>query len=208
MFARRHPAAADVAGVVLVVVLIASCSSQPVSEATDRPSVATSVEAGSGEAPSVPPSSSPASQSSPPSAPSSTPVPADAPPPKPGNPTFKLVKETANGTGGFSDEYRITWTSPRDVADSFRVYGLPECLRNAKKYDGKPCVVRGMRIPADHLDLLATAPGDARSVDVKWDIGETGPPPYSAVLIRATNSAGDSIFTIVHSENVCFGCTY
>jgi hypothetical protein len=64
-----------------------------------------------------------------------------------------------------------------------------------------------MKIAKDQLVLLATAPADARSVTVSWEGGEAGPPPYAAILIRATNDVGDSIFTIVHSETVCWGCT-
>jgi hypothetical protein len=43
---------------------------------------------------------------------------------------------------------------------------------------------------------------------VSWEQGEAGPGPYQSILIRATNSFGDSIFTIVHTEDVCYQCTY
>ena len=140
--------------------------------------------------------------------PPATPVAAKGPPPKPGNPTFKLVKETPGAGGTTTQEYRITWTEPKGVADAFLVYGLPDCLRDQKKFDGKPCVVRGMKIPADKLVQLGVAPGDERSMKVSWDIGEIGPGPYSAILIRATNAKGDSIFTIVKSYDVCYACVY
>ena len=111
------------------------------------------------------------------------------------------------GQGTFTDTFEITWTEPDGVADSFLVYGLPDCLRDQKKFDGKPCVVKGMKIPADKLTLLGVAPGDQRSMTIAWDVGEVTQPPYSTVLIRAKNAKGPSIFTIVHSDDVCFGCT-
>ncbi len=76
--------------------------------------------------------------------------------------------------GTFTDTYKITWTEPDGVADSFLVYGLPDCLRDQKKFDGKPCVVKGMKIPADKLTLLGVAPGDQRSMTITWDVGEVG----------------------------------
>ncbi len=65
-----------------------------------------------------------------------------------------------------------------------------------------------MRIPKKVQELIATAPGSDRSVDVSWQEGEIGPGPYAAVLIRATNDLGDSIFTIAWSADVCWQCTY
>jgi hypothetical protein len=154
------------------------------------------------------PSASAATATSAPSEPGPTPVAVKGPPPKPGNPTFKLVKETPGPGHTSTQQYRITWTSPKGAADSFLVFGLPDCLRYSRAYDNKPCVVRGMRIPADKLVQLGVAPGDSRSMTVSWDIGEIGPGPYSTILIRATNAKGDSIFTIVHSDDVCFKCVY
>ena len=94
------------------------------------------------------------------------------------------------------------------VATSFTVYGVTECLRESKQNDGKPCVVKGMRIPKDTLKLLATVPGTARTVDLSWKEGEIDIAPYAAILIRASNDAGDSIFTIAWSQTVCWRCTY
>jgi hypothetical protein len=129
-------------------------------------------------------------------------------PPKPADPTFALVRRTPHDDGTVTAEYRITWTAPAGYATQFFAYGLGECLRYAKKYDEKPCVVRGMPIPRAKLKLIGTAPGDARELTVSWELGEIEVPPYAAVLLRATNDYGDSIFTIVHSENVCFQCVY
>lgn len=192
---------------ILLASLLAACAAEPVSQATSvpssaGPSAASSVEP-SGELPS--PAASPTA-----APPSSAPVVTiTVPPPKPGNPTFKLVESTPDPTtGAMTEKYELTWTAPDGAASGFLVYGLTKCLRNAKKYDGKPCVVRGMRIAKDDLVLLTQVPGDARSATVTWQGGEAGPPPYAAILVRATNPYGDSIFTIVHSETVCFGCVY
>ena len=105
-------------------------------------------------------------------------------------------------------EYEVTWTSPDGAASEFLVYGVTKCLREAKKNDGKPCLVRGMPIPRATLKLLGRAPGDARAMTVSWEQGEAGPGPYWSILMRASNSVGDSIFTIVHTEDVCYQCTY
>jgi len=111
-------------------------------------------------------------------------------------------------TGSTTVTYRITWTSPDGVASRFLVYGLKVCLRDAAKYDNKPCIVRGMAVPVRKLDLLGEAPGDVRSITVSWLLPEVGPGPYWSILIRASNANGDSIFTIVHSEKVCHDCVY
>jgi hypothetical protein len=188
--------------------LLAACSSTPVSQAglapTDTPPAGSALPAPSA-APGTPqPSAAPAT-----SAPATPEVTIDGPPPKPGTPTFKLVSEEPGTAPGLTTEtYQVTWTEPEGAAGSFLVYGLKVCLRDSAKYDGKPCVVKGMKIPTKQLDLLGTAPGDARSINVSWQLGEAGPGPYWAILLRATNASGNSIFTIVHTEDVCFGCTY
>ncbi len=193
---------------VLASSLLAACASGPVSQATFLATTA----APSGETGSAAASAggeSPSASSPAPSEAASVAVTIDVPPPKPGNPTFKHVGETPGpAPGTFIEQYRITWTSPKGAASSFLVYGLTVCLRDSVKYDGKACVVRGMKIPVKQLDLLGEVSGDARSIMVSWQLGEAGPGPYWAILMRATNPFGDSIFTIVHSDKVCFGCTY
>jgi hypothetical protein len=191
--------------------ILAGCSAGPVSQATALPATTSPSEA----APSVAatpsavatPSASDAGNPTPTagateSAPASTGV-----PPKPGNPTWTLKKETP-GSSGVTVEYDVTWTSPDGAASEFLAYGVTKCLRYAKKNDGKPCLVRGMPIPRANLKLLGRAPGDARSMTVSWEQGEAGPGPYWSILMRASNSVGDSIFTIVHTEDVCYQCTY
>jgi hypothetical protein len=200
----RTIARVAVAGIVFALALTGCGSSQPssaVEDDTSQPSATVAVA-------SPEPSSSTATSSAVPSEPAATPVAVKGPPPKPGNPTFKLVKETPGAGGTSTVEYKITWTEPKGVADSFLVFGLPDCLRYSKAFDNKPCVARGMRIPADKLVQIGVAPGDQRSLNVSWDIDEVGPGPYSAILIRATNANGNSIFTIVHSDDVCFKCVY
>jgi len=201
--------------VLMATSILAGCSAGPVSQATtlsatNGPSDASPSAAAvpsDAAVPPTPPSGSPASTAAPTGgAAASAPAPGDVPP-RPGKPTFRLVKETP-GSGGVTTEYEITWTSPSGAASEFVVYGVTKCLRYAKKYDGKPCLVRGMPIPRSALKLLGRAPGDARSMRVSWDQGEAGPGPYASILLRASNSIGDSIFTIVQSEDVCYRCTY
>ena len=57
------------------------------------------------------------------------------------------AEEGTPGTKGVTVEYEITWTSPDERRPEFLVYGVTKCLREAKKNDGKPCLVRGMPSP-------------------------------------------------------------
>ncbi len=163
---------------------------------------------GSGDASPAPSASEAAASPSATPTPKPTPKPAAAVPPKPTHTTFELVDETSAGNGTFKDVYRLTWSQPKGKVTQFLVYGVKDCLRESAQYDGKPCVVKGMSIPKKELVLLKKVPGDRRTTTVSWKIGEIGLPPYSAILIRAKNKAGNSTFTIVHSENVCWQCTY
>ena len=187
----------------VAVLTLAACSTSAVSQATSL----ASTPASSGDtstAPSAEPSED-AVASVAPATPTSIP---DAPPPKPGDPTWTLANETTDASGKTTTTYEITWTEPDGAASAFLVYGMTVCLRDEAKYDGQPCVVRGMKIDKDTLIQIGQAPGDARAIRVSWESSGEGPGPYPAILLRATNAAGDSIFTIVHSNTVCFQCTY
>jgi hypothetical protein len=122
--------------------------------------------------------------------------------------TFREIAREGLGGGTQRVTFRLTWSAPDGVADQFLVYGITRCLREEKAFDDKPCLVKGMRVPKKLQELLATVPGSDRSADVSWQEAEIGPGPYAAVLIRATNDLGDSIFTIVWSADVCWQCTY
>jgi hypothetical protein len=199
--------AAGPAGLLSIAVLVAACSTGPVSQATSLATAPASAPAGASEpaasGPSVEPDATP---TEPPATP--TPPPPTDVPPKPGDPTFTLVSQVPSTTGTVTETYRITWTEPDGVATRFLVYGVTECLRYAEANDGTPCVVKGMKIPRTSLVLIGQAPGDARELEVTWETGVVGPGPYWSILMRATNDLGDSIFTIVHTQDVCFGCTY
>ena len=156
--ARGTTARVVVAGTLFALVLTGCGSSQPSSAVEDDTSQPTATVAVASPGPSA--SAAVASPAS--SEPAATPVAIKGPPPKPGNPTFKLVKETPGAGGTATVEYKITWTEPKGVADSFLVFGLPDCLRYSKAFDNKACVARGMRIPADKLVQIGVAPGDQR----------------------------------------------
>ena len=190
--------------------LVAGCSAGPGSQATTVPGAGGGAGGDASPSPAAEPSAL-ATAAPPPTEPPAPTEPAATPtdaPPRPGDPTFTLVKETPRAGGGSTVEYEITWTSPAGLASEFLAYGVTTCLRNSKKYNDKPCLVKGMKIPRSSLALIGRAPGDARKMTVTWDMGEAGPGPYASILIRATNSFGDSIFTIVQTENVCYQCTY
>jgi hypothetical protein len=195
--------------IALMAVLVAACSAQPVSEVTVAPEPPSSnvpdtdIPASGAPASTAPPSTTPAS-----SAPTATPTlaPADAPPSKPTGTKLVIVSEQPAQNGGVLQTHRLTWDAPDGEASSFLVYGVRDCLRASKANDGTPCVIKGMRIPKTALVQLAEAPGTDRSVDIDWTVPASGKAPYAAVLIRARNAAGDSIFTIAFSDYVCWGC--
>ena len=197
---------------VLVAVLVAAspvaaCQAGPVSQATSLPE-GSATDAPSSSAAANSPAPSADAAASPSAAIPSPAATAASVPPKPAGTTFKLVKTTPNPSGTSTEEYQITWTSPAGVATAFVIYGVTDCLRYSSKYDKKPCLAVGMKIPKTSLKVLAETSGEVRAASVSWEVPQVGPGPYWAILIRATNTAGSSIFTIVHSENVCYQCTY
>jgi hypothetical protein len=202
-----------IAALLVLAMLAGACSSGPVSQATRQtgPPSASQAPATAPPEPTLAPATEPAATPDPQATPTPKPRPSPTPgiPPKPGGTTWTLVKQQpVKATGRILETYRITWTSPDGAADEFLVYGVKGCLREARKLDGKPCVVKGMAIPRNRLVKLASAPGDAREVQVTYEVGEIGPGPYGTILIRAANGAGNSIFTIAHSDDVCWQCTY
>ena len=209
MISQTRPAAVRFVGLLLASALLAACSSGPQSQTTasEGPSaVPASAVPSEGPASAEPASEVPSEAVATP-APTAEPTPL-AVPPKPAKVTWKQIGSKALPGGETRESYRLAWTAQEGLATTFAVYGVTRCLREAAKDAGKPCVVKGMKIPKSALKLIAQVPGSARTVDIAWKVGEIGPGPYSAVLIRATNGAGDSIFTIAWSAEVCVKCTY
>ncbi len=167
--------------------------------------------ASSSTAPATPaPSPSPSPTPVPTPSPTPKPTPKPAVPPKPASTTWNLVgsKVSADNTT-VTLTYRATWSEPAGAATKFLLYGVTRCLREAAANDNTPCIVRGMPIPRDSLVLLGTAPGDARTMTIHWTrYTGAGPDPYWSYLIRASNSAGNSIFTILATQDVCWQCAY
>jgi hypothetical protein len=193
--------------IVLVALFVAACGSSgpitdiPTDEVTDAPQPTATASSGQ---PTDVPTTQPTESVPPTIAP--TEEPATVEPGKPTGVTFDKIGEAKTDSGGTRKTYRITWKAPQGEATAFLVYGVKECLNASKATNHKPCVVRHMSIPRNTLALLAQAPGAARSTEISWTVPKSGKVPYAAVLIRATNAAGNSTFTIVHSENVCWRC--
>lgn len=203
-----------IAALLLATILIGACSAPPVSDVTASGTPAAQAIPAPSAAAETPPAPTPAPTSSasgePAATPGATPVlPPAAAPPKPANITWTLIEQIpVKATGRTLERYRATWSSPDGVATQFVAYGVKTCLRDARQFDNKPCVVKGMRIPRDQLVKLGTVDGSARSMDISWELNEAGPGPYAAVLVRAVNARGNSIFAIAWSENVCWKCVY
>ena len=199
---RQTPAAC----LVLALALAACQASIPPASSAPATSPATSSTA----APSTTPSDSPTFVS--PSPIASGPIIDAVAPPQPTHPSYTFISETPSADGTESlIEYRATWEEPTGVATEFRIYELTACLREASRAaDGKPCVSKGMAIPKDSLRLITTLAGDARSARITWPgavDGLSGPGP-GGVLIRAINDYGNSKFTILYSDTVCYSCVY
>ena len=207
---RRRPAEAAARSAWLttlaaIALVVGACSAQPVSEVTVAPEPSTSDAAAS----VAPESGAPGSEAPPASdAPTATPTQAaaDAPPGKPTDTKLVIVSEQPAANGGTLQTHRLTWSAPEGEASSFLVYGVKDCLRASKANDGTPCVIKGMKIPRRSLAKIGEAPGTDRTLDLEWVVPKSGKAPYAAILMRATNAAGDSIFTIVFSDDVCWGC--
>jgi hypothetical protein len=131
-------------------------------------------------------------------------------PPKPMDTTYSFVRETTSADQRTATrEYRATWSEPDGAATKFLAYGLTSCPRASASTDGEPCVLPGMTISKSDLVLLGTAPGNTRSMAVIWSRNSgAGPDPYSAILLRATNTSGGSTFAILFSSQICYGCVY
>jgi len=122
-------------------------------------------------------------------------------PPKPTNASWEQVAapdfESENPTG----TYRVRWSEPAGYADQFLVYNTWECPRYSEKNAGKPCFVAGTPVDGSALELLAKAPGGARSVKVRVSEADCGP-SNGTILLRARNAYGSSGFTIVEVGTV------
>lgn len=190
---------------VLVAVLVAACgSSGPISgvsepPVTDAPPTASAPTSEPTSAPTDTPTDVPPTEVPPTDRPS-------GPPDKPTGTTFSRIGEQSLGAGKVRQTYEVGWQSPAGAATKFSIYGVKGCLNASKSTNHQPCVVKGMPIPKKAQVLLAQVPEPLRSTEISWTVPKSGTQPYGAVLIRASNDDGDSIFTIVHSEKVCWRC--
>jgi hypothetical protein len=120
------------------------------------------------------------------------------PPPKPTNPRWTTTGGDPAVTGATTQAYRLRWAEPAHDADEFLIYNTWECPR---KNAGTPCFAAGTPVDAGMLELLRSAPGDARSVRLSLPVYECGP-SYGTILMRAQNAFGRSPFTIVEAALV------
>jgi hypothetical protein len=201
----RHSSRTLVAAVACLAIVVGACSAQPVSEVGTAPEIPQpSAEIGT-LAGSSPDASAGSASEAPPASVTPSAATATVPPARPAGTTYAIVSEQAAAGGGTHETHRVTW-NPQSDATSFLVYGLKDCLRASKKNNGTPCVQKGMKIPRASLVQLGQAAGTDQSIDVSWVVPKSGREPYAAILLRAVNDAGQSIFAIVHSEDVCVGC--
>jgi len=139
-------------------------------------------------------------------------------PPKPVS-TYKVVSQKYSTTKPSMVEVdKVTWTEPAGYATQFRLYGVKGCPNYAAKTNGKPCLVENMKLAAKDLELIKTVNGAARSITLTHTMeGEMcgdsiwcGAPhgSFGALVLRADNAYGQSVFTIVLSSDVCYDCVY
>jgi hypothetical protein len=139
-------------------------------------------------------------------------------PPKPVT-TYKVVSQKWSSSGSSSVEVdKLTWTEPAGYATQFRLYGVKGCPNSSPKTNGQPCLVEHTKLPAKSLELIKTMSGSTRSITLTHTIpGEECEAPiwcgaphgsFGALVLRADNAYGSSVFAIVLSGDVCYDCVY
>ena len=124
------------------------------------------------------------------------------PPPKPTDADLTQIKPPDFENGDNTGTYRVDWSAPAGYADEFLVYYTEECPRPSTEANaGAPCFVAGTPVDVSQLELLAKAPGDARSIDVQVSESDCQG-IYGSILLRARNAYGTSSFAIVKAAPV------
>jgi hypothetical protein len=139
-------------------------------------------------------------------------------PPKPVT-TYKVVSQKWNSrTSSMVEVDKLTWTEPAGYATQFRLYGVKGCPNDSAKTDGKPCLVENMRLAAKNLELIQKVNGSTRSITLThtmpgeecgntiWCGATHG--SFGALVLRADNAYGQSVFAIVLSTDICHDCVY
>ena len=132
-------------------------------------------------------------------------------PPKPTNAKLETVSDTMSADGASETIVdKVTWDAPEGHATEFRLYAVKFCPNDSPSAkDGTPCLVEHTPLPAEKLELVQTATGDARSMTIEHTIGEGICPntPWCedtyALVLGAYNDNGQSVFTIVKSTDIC-----
>lgn len=125
---------------------------------------------------------------------------------KPPRPTNTRLQQIEQPDFEHGDDHpllhRVRWSAPAGYADEYFIYETFECPRpSTKENSGKPCFVAGTPVDTSRLELVAKAPGDASSVNVRLTEYECGP-SHGTILLRARNAYGKSVFAIVESAPV------
>jgi hypothetical protein len=125
-----------------------------------------------------------------------------APPPKPTGADLTQIKPPDFENGDNTGTYRVDWSAPAGYVDEFLVYYTEECPRPSTEANaGAPCFVAGTPVDISQLELLAKAPGNARSIGVRVSEGDCLGIEGS-ILLRARNAYGTSTFAIVKAAPV------
>ncbi len=124
------------------------------------------------------------------------------PPPRPTASDLTQIKPPDFEHGDNTGTYRVSWSAPAGYADEFLVYYTEECPRpSTRKNAGAPCFIAGTPVQVSKLELLGTAPGDARSILAR--IAESDCEGiHGSILLRARSSYGKSTFAIVQAARV------
>jgi hypothetical protein len=147
--------------------------------------------------------------------PGARPTPTITAPPAPTNVTMDIASSGFGGTA----HYTVSWHEAATAGVTMRVYGVSACLNAGALPPGAsmvPCLVRGMRLPANVLSLVATAPAAAGRVswtspgfgDIGAALAEYGGKDFYAFVIGAYSAAGHSRMAIAATAQYCPDCTY
>jgi hypothetical protein len=162
-------------------------------------------------------------------APSSTPSPTPSPKPLTEPPPPSGVDFFYRPSGD-TVEITVTWEKPTSAGTTIRVYGVALCYpgpafpgtlpggEDSEFGPAGPCLVKGTPLPDRVRQLIGEVPASRRMMswtstwvprdDLQWS--PTGPDDstFAAIVIRASNDAGNSKFIIAEPGMWCSDCVW
>jgi len=113
----------------------------------------------------------------------------------------------------------VTWKTPRTSGTTITILGVTDCLSQPARLPANgsgPCLIKGTPLPARSERVIASVAAARGSASWTWpawgDVGGAFAADstnlYYAVVVGASNGAGQSKFTIAGSGEWCSDCVY